>query len=238
MVKPNRFEKMLREQLVETYFIRTEAFIQAIRNEGAQLFTFPERPKDLKRHHKNFVEETTEKNEQWENYWFVSILSPYLLKPFSCSSSLQKLSNTVVNGLVRAATISVDLQAPWLTQNAATYLWNYSMHVISLSDHGILIPSFQTMFDCMREIVNENMIDIITQYGIVLAHGLIQKSLPASSFYLDNIFELPCTPSTVDKKSKNPKEPSKSKASPGGQVLLTELLKLFNDWSLVRVTRI
>lgn len=77
--------------------------------------------------------------------------------------------------------------------------------------------------------MNEKMVDIITQYGVVLVHGMIQKTMPTPSFSLDDIFDTPVLSNNLDKKGKKEKESPKTKASTvsaSGQVL-RELMEIY-----------
>lgn len=62
---------------------------------------------------------------------------------------IQELSTYATSSLLRAAKLGAEIWEPWVVENAATHLWNYSTQLLAAGQYEQLLPAFQTVVELL-----------------------------------------------------------------------------------------
>lgn len=74
-----------------------------------------------------------------------------LILPLSRRDWIQALSAYATSSFLRAAELGAELTEPWVVENAAVYLWNYSSHLLAAAEYQRLLPTFQTLVEMLQK---------------------------------------------------------------------------------------
>lgn len=71
--------------------------------------------------------------------------------PLSPRDWIQALSAYATSSFLRAAELGAENREPWVVENAAIYLWNYSSQLLAAGEYQRLLPTFQTLVEMLRK---------------------------------------------------------------------------------------
>ncbi|KAM8739310.1 cilia- and flagella-associated protein 46 isoform 1-T1 [Acanthopagrus schlegelii] len=146
--------------LAEIHFISAEATIQKLRTEGVQLNS-PAVPVPVG---KEVC--VSEDDPHWIIYrdW------------------IQALSAYATSNFLRAAELGAEIRETWVVLNAATYLWNYSSHLLAAGEYTCLTPTFQILVEMIRKTEYTGNRVLFVLLCNAVARGLIQPLCGPDSF--------------------------------------------------------
>ncbi|XP_044228761.1 cilia- and flagella-associated protein 46 isoform X1 [Thunnus albacares] len=137
--------------LAEIYFISAEATIQKLQTKGVQLNSpaVPQQERGVC---------VSEEDPDWIIYrdW------------------IQALSAYATSNFLRAAELGAEIREPWVTANAAIYLWNYSNHLLAAGEYQRLLPTFQSLVEMLRKTEYTGNRALFVLLCDAVARGLIQ----------------------------------------------------------------
>ena len=71
---------------------------------------------------------------------------------YDFSNFIKYLSATATKGFLRAAELGVTLNESWIVCSAASYLWNYTNHVMTENRHRELIAPFNSLLQALKQV--------------------------------------------------------------------------------------
>ncbi|XP_065641245.1 cilia- and flagella-associated protein 46 isoform X1 [Hydra vulgaris] len=95
---------------------------------------------------------------------------------------LIEVSENALQHFLHSADIGVQLKEDWIVNNAAVYIWNYTIHLISKGQFSKLTKYFKPIFFAMQTIAKTAKPNqaILCSLGNALAQGLIQTYINSS----------------------------------------------------------
>ncbi|MEQ2159093.1 hypothetical protein GOODEAATRI_018977 [Goodea atripinnis] len=63
---------------------------------------------------------------------------------------IQALSAYATSSFLRGGELGVEIEEPWLVENAAIYLWNYNSHLLAAGEYQLLLPTFQNLVEMLQ----------------------------------------------------------------------------------------
>ncbi|XP_029377626.1 cilia- and flagella-associated protein 46 [Echeneis naucrates] len=139
--------------LAEIHFISAEVFapyqlasIHKLRMEGVQFNSPAVPPQEIKE----------------DPHWFIY------------RDWIQALSSYATSNFLRAAELGSELRESWVVVNAATYLWNYSTHLLVAGEYQRLLAPFQRVVEMLRMTEHTGNHALVVLLCDAVARGLIQ----------------------------------------------------------------
>uniref|UniRef100_A0A665UGC6 Cilia and flagella associated protein 46 n=1 Tax=Echeneis naucrates TaxID=173247 RepID=A0A665UGC6_ECHNA len=135
------------------FFCLSQASIHKLRMEGVQFNSPAVPPQEIK------------EDPHCSTYSLTP--TPYCTSlPLSPRDWIQALSSYATSNFLRAAELGSELRESWVVVNAATYLWNYSTHLLVAGEYQRLLAPFQRVVE-----MNHALVVLLCD---AVARGLIQ----------------------------------------------------------------
>ncbi|XP_014779855.1 cilia- and flagella-associated protein 46 [Octopus bimaculoides] len=176
--------------LAEINFIQGEACLNLLYQENVKLNDLPVYPQDYSKHGKNYEAADPAEDKDWELYcqW------------------IQQMNSKITSSFLRGLILGYNLNDSYIVGNAATYLWNYNLHIIEQNRQSEIVGCFATLLEGMQKVDYSEFIILLINICINLATGLMMPWMPSIP---DRNTESPIRLYAYPEKSNVPKTQSK-----------------------------
>ncbi|XP_029648903.1 cilia- and flagella-associated protein 46-like [Octopus sinensis] len=149
--------------LAEINFIQGEACLNLLYQENVKLNDLPVYPQDYSKHGKNYEAADPAEDKDWQIYcqW------------------IQQMNSKISSSFLRGLILGYNLNDSHIVGNAATYLWNYNLHIIEQNRQSEIVGCFSTILEGMQKVDYSEFIILLINICINLATGLMMPWMPS-----------------------------------------------------------